>query len=278
MPLECVCVDACGGGRCLHIEARARATQSFSERYLEPFGDVRYYTWRAVTAFTSRAREEDARQARPAQGAAEAARNAYDMMCLLTLPASEARKEKAGAGGGGEAKVVEEVRMAHLVAAPRAAPAVPAADDVAHDSSATPDTPAAPGGKRRKGSGGGGGGGVDLGSKGVYAKAFSDAWIGLMRLQLPPDVLKSVLIKLHSDILPHLTQPLLLADVLSDCYARGGILSVCAPLFECFCVRACVCVCACAWCLAACMHACIRTRIRLVMHMMHSALSLADGS
>ena len=249
-----MCVDACGGGRCLHIEARARATQSFSERYLEPFGDVRYYTWRAVTALTSRVREEDARQASGAQGTAETARNAYDMMCLLTLPASEARKEKAGAGSGGEAKVVEEVRMALLVAAPRAVPAVPAADDVPHDSSATPDAAAASGGKRRKGGGGGGGGGVDLGSKGVYAKAFSDAWIGLMRLQLPPDVLKSVLIKLHSDVLPHLTQPLLLADVLSDCYARGGILSVCAPLFVCVCVRASV---SCARVRGALQHACM---------------------
>ena len=187
--------------------------RSFAERYLDLYGDVRYYAWRAVSAFAVQklCKEEDA-TGLPAHGVAMA-RNAYDLLCLLTVPEAEERKT----GKGDEKRVVQVVAMERLVASSGA----PSSSTHAASEVGDAHTEGENRGKKRcKGSG------VDLTSKSTYCKAFSDAWVALMRVELPGDVLKSILSRLHTDILPHMTQPLLLADILTVCYDRGGILAV----------------------------------------------------
>lgn len=56
----------------------------------------------------------------------------------------------------------------------------------------------------------------------------SDAWLGLLRLPLPSDLLKQVLVQLHSKVLPSLPNPLLLSDFLSSCLDQGGLLGMLA--------------------------------------------------
>lgn len=186
--------------------------RSFAERYLDVYGDVRYFAWRAVSLFAVKTLLKDEGQGVPPQHSATMARNSYDFLCLIQLPPSEERKE----GKGDDKRVVQVVNVQHLVA-----PSAHAAHKN-DDTPAAPATtaPAAAGKKRSKGTA------ADLTSLSVYCKAFSDAWIALMRVELPTDVLKSILTKLHTDILPHMTQPLLLADILTACYDRGGMLSV----------------------------------------------------
>lgn len=59
--------------------------RSFGERYLEVYGDVRYYTWRAVAWFAAKklVREEGATGL--VERGATMARNAYDLMCLCQV-------------------------------------------------------------------------------------------------------------------------------------------------------------------------------------------------
>lgn len=201
--------------------------RSFSERYLEVYGDVRYYTWRAVAWFAGKKLVKEEGATGLVERGATMARNAYDLMCLCKIPPTEERTE----GKGASKKVVHVVNIEHLVAGPSRRRAVheeregaqPSSMELANadrTTSAAANVAATSGKKRGKGVH------VDLANKGVYAKAFSDAWIALMRVELPADVIKSVLTKLHTDLLPHMTQPLLLADVLTACYERGGMLAV----------------------------------------------------
>lgn len=56
----------------------------------------------------------------------------------------------------------------------------------------------------------------------------SDAWLGLLRLPLPPQLLKQVLVQLHTSVMPALSNPLLLADFLTSCLDQGGMLGILA--------------------------------------------------
>ena len=56
----------------------------------------------------------------------------------------------------------------------------------------------------------------------------SDAWLGLLRLPLPSDLLKKVLVQLHSKVMPSLPNPLLLSDFLSGCLDQGGLVGMLA--------------------------------------------------
>ena len=68
----------------------------------------------------------------------------------------------------------------------------------------------------------------DWGDLATFRRPFSEAWLALLGAPLPDDVVKRALARLHIDVLPHLTRPLLLADALSGAYARGGVVSVLA--------------------------------------------------
>lgn len=57
---------------------------------------------------------------------------------------------------------------------------------------------------------------------------FTKAWISFLRLPLPVDVYKEVLVNLHQVVIPHLSNPLMLCDFLTQSYDIGGVVSVMA--------------------------------------------------
>ncbi|TDH65764.1 hypothetical protein CCR75_005696 [Bremia lactucae] len=70
-------------------------------------------------------------------------------------------------------------------------------------------------------------------AKGLYnikqhRNAFSLAWIAVLRHKLPEKLYKKVLAKLPDEVIPHLVNPLLLADFLTDSYSIGGVTSLLA--------------------------------------------------
>ncbi|KAL3637345.1 hypothetical protein CASFOL_019644 [Castilleja foliolosa] len=70
-----------------------------------------------------------------------------------------------------------------------------------------------------------------LSSKDVSKKMklkFSKAWISFLRLPLPLDTYKEVLVKLHQGVIPYLSNPIMLCDFLTQSYDIGGVVSVMA--------------------------------------------------
>ncbi|XP_049402356.1 protein NUCLEOLAR COMPLEX ASSOCIATED 4 [Solanum stenotomum] len=57
---------------------------------------------------------------------------------------------------------------------------------------------------------------------------FTKAWISFLRLTLPVDVYKEVLVNLHQVVIPYLSNPLMLCDFLTRSYDIGGVVSVMA--------------------------------------------------
>ncbi|XP_061349358.1 protein NUCLEOLAR COMPLEX ASSOCIATED 4 [Gastrolobium bilobum] len=57
---------------------------------------------------------------------------------------------------------------------------------------------------------------------------FTNAWIAYLRLPLPLDLYKEVLVNLHQAVIPHLSNPIMLSDFLTRSYDIGGIVSVMA--------------------------------------------------
>lgn len=55
---------------------------------------------------------------------------------------------------------------------------------------------------------------------------FTKAWITYLRLPLPLDVYKEVLVNLHQTVIPHLSNPIMLCDFLTRSYDVGGVVSV----------------------------------------------------
>lgn len=51
----------------------------------------------------------------------------------------------------------------------------------------------------------------------------SDAWLALLALPLPSDVLRKALVRLPGSVIPHMLGPQLLADFLTHCLNRGGL-------------------------------------------------------
>jgi hypothetical protein len=46
-------------------------------------------------------------------------------------------------------------------------------------------------------------------------RAYGEAWLAFLRVDLPADIYKKVLIKLHSDVIGAMTDPALMADFLT---------------------------------------------------------------
>ncbi|XP_048751720.2 nucleolar complex protein 4 homolog B-like [Ostrea edulis] len=59
-------------------------------------------------------------------------------------------------------------------------------------------------------------------------KVFTNLWIDFLQLKLPNSVYKRVLINLHDNVMPHLTNPLYLSDFLTASYDVGGAISLLA--------------------------------------------------
>ncbi|KZV37889.1 nucleolar complex protein 4B-like [Dorcoceras hygrometricum] len=70
-----------------------------------------------------------------------------------------------------------------------------------------------------------------LPSKNVSKKMklkFTKAWIAFLRLPLPVDVYKEVLVALHEAVIPYFSSPIMLCDFLTRSYDIGGVVSVMA--------------------------------------------------
>ncbi|KAG1355297.1 putative nucleolar complex protein 4 [Cocos nucifera] len=57
---------------------------------------------------------------------------------------------------------------------------------------------------------------------------FTKAWISFLKLELPLDVYKEVLVSLHQIIIPYMTNPAILCDFLTRSYDIGGVISIMA--------------------------------------------------
>lgn len=57
---------------------------------------------------------------------------------------------------------------------------------------------------------------------------FTKAWITFLRLPLPVDIYKEVLVTLHQAVIPFLSNPIMLCDFLTRSYDIGGVVSVMA--------------------------------------------------
>ena len=69
---------------------------------------------------------------------------------------------------------------------------------------------------------------VECTAEPVSGPLCSEAWLGLLRLPLPSDLLKKVLVQLHSSVIPNIPNPLLLSDFLSSCLDEGGLVGMLA--------------------------------------------------
>ena len=63
-------------------------------------------------------------------------------------------------------------------------------------------------------------------SQAAFNKLLSEAWLGLLRGRLSIADYKSILVVIHSDIIPFVVSPLALADFLTDSYNLGGVISL----------------------------------------------------
>ncbi|KAK0580806.1 hypothetical protein LWI29_006454 [Acer saccharum] len=57
---------------------------------------------------------------------------------------------------------------------------------------------------------------------------FTKAWIAFLRLPLPIDIYREVLVIMHQAVIPFLSNPLMLCDFLTRSYDIGGVVSVMA--------------------------------------------------
>ncbi|KAI8890159.1 CBF-domain-containing protein [Backusella circina FSU 941] len=62
----------------------------------------------------------------------------------------------------------------------------------------------------------------------VHKRGFSNCWLSLLKLPLTEEMYKKILLILHKRILPHLSEPKLLMDFLTDSYNIGGSVSLLA--------------------------------------------------
>ncbi|KAG0146448.1 hypothetical protein CROQUDRAFT_44474 [Cronartium quercuum f. sp. fusiforme G11] len=61
-----------------------------------------------------------------------------------------------------------------------------------------------------------------------HQKVFSDCWISLLRLGLNESEMKRVLNILHDQVIPHMIDPKILMDFLTDCVDIGGTIAILA--------------------------------------------------
>lgn len=61
-----------------------------------------------------------------------------------------------------------------------------------------------------------------------HQKVFGEAWISFMQLPITTEMYKLILTNIHVDIIPHLADPKILHDFLTDSYNQGGAISLLA--------------------------------------------------
>ncbi|KAF9148929.1 hypothetical protein BGX20_006177 [Mortierella sp. AD010] len=61
-----------------------------------------------------------------------------------------------------------------------------------------------------------------------HRRVFSDCWIAILKLPFTTVIYKKTLLIVHKRIIPHLPQPTVLMDFLTDSYNAGGAVSLLA--------------------------------------------------
>ena len=56
-----------------------------------------------------------------------------------------------------------------------------------------------------------------------HRRAFSDAWLALLRSDFPPDIYRKILMRLHVDVMPHMVNAQLLSDFCVNSIDIGGL-------------------------------------------------------
>ncbi|ORX73649.1 CBF-domain-containing protein [Linderina pennispora] len=67
-----------------------------------------------------------------------------------------------------------------------------------------------------------------VGNAQQHQKAFTEAWLGLMRQRLDVGMYKQILLRLHKRIIPYMAEPRRLMDFLTSAYDAGGPVSLLA--------------------------------------------------
>ena len=202
------------------VVTRATASAAWSEellgamktRYLTRV-DVRYYTYVAMRKIA-----EGLKTYVPGEGQASAtdvARNVYDVLNAAPREFEDYRSD----GGGRDDKDDFAKMLAKLRAGKGAEDEVekrgPWCEDAAD---AAVDLQAAK--KKRKVSGDG----APKWTQGArHRRAFSDAWLALLRAEFPEDIYRKILMRLHVDVMPHMVNPQLLSDFCVDSIDVGGL-------------------------------------------------------
>ncbi|CAG9467623.1 unnamed protein product [Pedinophyceae sp. YPF-701] len=167
---------------------------SFAERYAE-LADVRYYTLRAVQDVAEDLADGGKEVVLPAEmDRSEVTSNLFDILKCDAGPMLRSG-EAASWCGAIEAGAVR--------------PAV--ADDRAARKQAG------------KGAGDDATRAAKWASHGSHVRAFSGAWLALLRAPMPADIYCNVLAALHEAVIPAMANPLLLSDFLTRSLDRGGI-------------------------------------------------------
>jgi U3 small nucleolar RNA-associated protein 19 len=58
----------------------------------------------------------------------------------------------------------------------------------------------------------------------AHKRVFSDCWLALMKLPMTQESYKKILLIMHKKIIPHMPQPTLLMDYLTESYNTGILL------------------------------------------------------
>eukprot|EP01134_Creolimax_fragrantissima_P002675 CFRG2675T1 len=172
--------------------------KAFTKGFLLKYDDVRYYTLKNLTAIMKKL--EDAGE--PESVAMVTSRRIFSIIAPILFPT-----------------VVEEL---DCFLSPLAGQAPKSDNEAISESKNT---------KRKATSNDEEGGdekSLNLTELGPHKKVFTNCWRALLRRALPLDVYKRILMRLHTDIMPHLTNPRLLIDFLTNAYDQGGVVSVLA--------------------------------------------------
>ncbi|KAL2649788.1 hypothetical protein R1flu_017916 [Riccia fluitans] len=185
--------------------------QVLTKKYFQ-YADVRYYTYVNLETFISRRLQKDGQvvdeaassdgedPGRKAVSFHHFVRNAYDVLSSVPPPSSEEEKDgdvvywrhSADEGEKGSTPVrTGEKRKKDQVSSSKS-------------KQSKPTNP-----KKRK-------------------SAFTKAWLSFLRLELPLDTYKKVLGGLHKQVIPYMSNPILLSDFLTLSYNMGGLISVMA--------------------------------------------------
>ncbi|CAG8757004.1 4765_t:CDS:10 [Cetraspora pellucida] len=61
-----------------------------------------------------------------------------------------------------------------------------------------------------------------------HHRVFSDCWLALLKLPMKQESYKKILLIMHNKIIPHMLQPTMLMDYLTEAYNAGGVISLLA--------------------------------------------------